>query len=467
MIDVFVSVHNGLWNPEKWISSRSPVANTSNKYNKKVNDPKERVIEEESDIILSPQRGSFGTGCHVSSNSFGSNRASNDSRSREHFNERNKMEDSNDSHRSNINSRRVGSGRILAKERDRPNEWVDRSYDRSYEHKDGRDGRDSRDNRNDDYNERRGGRYDRRPNREVNSNRNMRYESQRYKEQKYSREEEDEPEWFTEGPTSKHDTIELKGFDDDINSTHIRDFSEDKEVCNKKKDLESKVQNQTICEPNGRDSEKEVKNDDFDVNAMFKTEDWLKGYETTENKIISSSVGISDNESDITVKSRFKRFFRDSPNQTMSSMASEATHLQTNETSVKNRPKESVATPSMIPSNTQNNPISPEKIFELLSNGSTRLSIEQMSNQKFDPRKAMSLTEIEANLSKMDIKSSENTDDKRAFNKLIFDLNKKSVQNLNSMDRPQNEVKNETTLNANTGRTVRYTEIDAKRAVNS
>ncbi|GAB6030333.1 eukaryotic translation initiation factor 4E nuclear import factor 1 [Chamberlinius hualienensis] len=189
-------------------------------------DPKERLKEDQDGIILSPQRRSFGTGCHVTQqitgSSIGNNNANNNSsNSNVNSGGGNRRSESpelrfNDRDNHREPSRRIGSGRFSNRERER-----DRERDFGYRGGDlhgdgGRRSNDSRDLRSgggggggyrfrrDDGN--RMGRdisskdYDRRSN---------------HKEKNFRRiEEEEEPEWFSCGPSSQSETIELRGFDD-------------------------------------------------------------------------------------------------------------------------------------------------------------------------------------------------------------------------------------------------------------
>ena len=429
------SEKNGLWNPEKWISSRSPNGHTpANKYNKREekkanNDLKERIIEEgNDDIILSPQRGSFGTGCHVSSG-FGMAKAMNEprNRDRDHFSERNKSEDSEANHRSN-SSRRIGTGRVGQKERERERtgDWPERSFDKSYD-RNGRDIRDNRD-RNDDFSDRRNrnrGFYDRRPN-----NRNNRYDSDR-RDYRNSRDEEEEPEWFTEGPTSKLETIELKGFDEDEAIRDDRKASESKggrkdnnELNDDKRSLNDSLK---AGKGNGDGNDKsEDKTDEFDVNAWMKTESWFgDGYQTPDNKMISSLGGISNNfdkECDNNNMSRFKRWFQENPNQTNNSVAMDS---RKNDNMINRNESREVAASGAVHSNTQmSSGVSPEKIFELLK-GSNRFAMEQLPQPKIDPTKMINLAEIEAHLPNA---NSPVTTSNKVFDKLFTDMSRKSVQ---------------------------------------
>lgn len=146
-------------------------------------DPKERLAREErDDLVLSPQRRSFGTGCHVSqppprpTPSSESGPSAKDDQGGGGLLHREPP------------SRRIGSGRILRDQRD----W-DRE-NREYGYGGGR--------RFDDASHSSGG----------GGGHSNRY-GRRGRDERI--EEEEEPEWFVGGPTSQHDTIELVGFEED------------------------------------------------------------------------------------------------------------------------------------------------------------------------------------------------------------------------------------------------------------
>lgn len=192
-------------------SSNAPVARVVNQesnskrrgacYSSTINgvDPRDR-IRKENGIILSPQRKSFNMGCQMPS---APNSQIHPSISRVDRGEREVS-----------NRARIGSGRILNR---------DVSWDYKPPDKDVPDV---------DYNFRPSGglishrdskdrEYEKRFEREKENKRyvNPRYSnhygnsnSNRQRMQSDSR--DDEPEWFSGGPTSQHDTIELRGFDD-------------------------------------------------------------------------------------------------------------------------------------------------------------------------------------------------------------------------------------------------------------
>ncbi|XP_048412404.2 eukaryotic translation initiation factor 4E transporter isoform X3 [Stegostoma tigrinum] len=185
----------GIWDPEKWHASlypssgrSSPTDGTKKDYSsdldravlkRRMADPRERIKEEDIDVVLSPQRRSFGGGCHVISTS-NSRRSGSPLENKE-----------NENSRGLGAQRRIGSGRIIAS----------RTFDRDGRDKDLRD-RDVREGR--DYKEKRF-------RREYGDGKRVFGERRRC--DSYT---EEEPEWFSAGPTSQSETIELTGFDDKV-----------------------------------------------------------------------------------------------------------------------------------------------------------------------------------------------------------------------------------------------------------
>ncbi|KAM4707694.1 eukaryotic translation initiation factor 4E transporter isoform 2-T2 [Discoglossus pictus] len=180
---------DGVWDPEKWHASLYPSSGRSSpveglrkepdlertSLKRRIADPRERVKEDDLDVVLSPQRRSFGGGCHVTA-AVSSRRAGSPLDNKE-----------NESLRL-MGGRRIGSGRIMAA----------RGFDRDM--RDPREGRD----REKEY-------KDKRFRRDYGDNK--RVFGERRRNDSYT---EEEPEWFSGGPTSQSETIELTGFDDKI-----------------------------------------------------------------------------------------------------------------------------------------------------------------------------------------------------------------------------------------------------------
>ncbi|XP_076108608.1 uncharacterized protein LOC143076653 isoform X1 [Mytilus galloprovincialis] len=216
----------GLWDPEKWFRSfdsgagdRLSPLNVGEKEKKteylnkrRPSDPKERLKEEKDGIVLSPQRRSFGTGCHVTAPTM-----------------TRQVSCPADYKDDNRNVRRIGSGRIQIDrdrgERDREPQHAQREREPQRE-RDYRairdrfdDGRDRRyDNRGDNRGYRR--EYDDR----RDFSRHFSRDNGRNRHDSYRHREEEEPEWFSEGPTSQNDRIELHGFEGprEVKEEHVK-----------------------------------------------------------------------------------------------------------------------------------------------------------------------------------------------------------------------------------------------------
>ncbi|PKU33514.1 eukaryotic translation initiation factor 4e transporter isoform x1 [Limosa lapponica baueri] len=105
---------DGVWDPEKWHASLYPTSGRTSPVEsfkkdldsdrtslmRRIVDPRERVKEDDLDVVLSPQRRSFGGGCHVTA-AVSSRRAGSP------------LEKENDGVRV-IGGRRIGSGRIIS-----------------------------------------------------------------------------------------------------------------------------------------------------------------------------------------------------------------------------------------------------------------------------------------------------------------------------------------------------------------
>ncbi|NXY88677.1 4ET factor, partial [Alcedo cyanopectus] len=183
---------DGVWDPEKWHASLYPSSGRTSPVEsfrkdldsdrtslmRRIVDPRERVKEDDLDVVLSPQRRSFGGGCHVSA-AVSSRRAGSP------------LEKENEGVRV-LGGRRIGSGRIISA----------RAFDKDHRGGD-KDSRDARD-RDRDY-------KDKRFRREFGDSK--RVFGERRRNDSYT---EEEPEWFSAGPTSQSETIELTGFDDKI-----------------------------------------------------------------------------------------------------------------------------------------------------------------------------------------------------------------------------------------------------------
>ncbi|XP_061933532.1 eukaryotic translation initiation factor 4E transporter isoform X3 [Apis cerana] len=257
-LDTSYNNSRGVWDPERWHSGRkrsdTPPKDertgrgdqvTENHNKRRNGDPRERIRKEQDGIVLSPQRRSFNSGCFVNVNQPSNRRPESP------------IGKTEVSHREPV--RRIGSGRILTRDiwdfrpeneklepafrsgaggtsmRDRDNRDIRDGKDRenARERDRDRDNLRERDERNERFERRSFGRdysdRERERDRDRATERNDRnHQSERDKdrgrERRFSndrrrtysenRSDADEPEWFSSGPTSQHDTIELRGFED-------------------------------------------------------------------------------------------------------------------------------------------------------------------------------------------------------------------------------------------------------------
>ncbi|XP_052414712.1 eukaryotic translation initiation factor 4E transporter isoform X4 [Carassius gibelio] len=180
---------DGVWDPEKWHASLYPSSENgcpTEGYKKdyaedrvplkrRIADPRERLKDDDLEVVLSPQRRSFGGGCQVAPPALPRRPIS-------------PLENKENESLRLGGARRIGSGRIIASRVFERDARVDkeRERDREREFKDKRFRRDFGDKR---------------------------VFSERRRNDSYA---EEEPEWFSGGPTSQSETIELIGFDDKI-----------------------------------------------------------------------------------------------------------------------------------------------------------------------------------------------------------------------------------------------------------
>uniref|UniRef100_A0A671XSR8 Eukaryotic translation initiation factor 4E nuclear import factor 1 n=1 Tax=Sparus aurata TaxID=8175 RepID=A0A671XSR8_SPAAU len=251
---------DGVWDPEKWHASLYPTSERSSPVEgfkkdyvddriplkRRIPDPRERLKEDDLDVILSPQRRSFGGGCQ-------GNAALAPHIRRPVSPLENKE---NESLRLGA-ARRIGSGRIIAARAFEREARVEKERERERDFKDKRFRRDFGDKR---------------------------VFSERRRNDSYA---EEEPEWFSGGPTSQSETIELIGFDDKIleddkrRSKRSRKRTESlKEVveCNGgqagEKDIGQSSADQEVPHP---DVLPEQSTGDFDFNEFFNLEKTMPG----------------------------------------------------------------------------------------------------------------------------------------------------------------------------------------------
>ncbi|CAG9814994.1 unnamed protein product [Phaedon cochleariae] len=344
-------------------------------------DPRERVRKENDGIVLSPQRRSFNTGCFVPASSSGGGGGGGGGRGaesggvggaggrggRSHSPLGGKGDGSHLGIREiqTTNTRRIGSGRIMRDSWDFGGgsdktenggdgaEYGFRSGQQ--QHREGRGINDHRGGGEDKYEQRR--MFDRdfgRDRGESNSKEGGGRRNSRYDRRRISDREQEEPEWFSCGPTSQNDTIELRGFDDGkkkLSPSRVRrakEWSKKKneptqkptdekeepkeakgrstpspqvggksvEQSQKRNSAEKKVEKQPSDSVGERKKEEEVKADATDHG--FNLDDFLKC--DTIPGLLTNGVGTDEENT----KSRFSRWFNkpDSPEKTSSRRSS-------------------------------------------------------------------------------------------------------------------------------------------------
>ncbi|XP_034541577.1 eukaryotic translation initiation factor 4E transporter isoform X2 [Notolabrus celidotus] len=251
----------GVWDPEKWHASLYPTSERSSPVEgfkkdyvddrihlkRRIPDPRERLKEDDLDVVLSPQRRSFGGGCQGN--------AALAPHIRRPISPLENKE--NESLRLG-GARRIGSGRIIAARAFEREARAEKERERERDFKDKRFRRDFGDKR---------------------------VFSERRRNDSYA---EEEPEWFSAGPTSQSETIELIGFDDKIleddkrRSKRSRKRAESlKEVaeCNggqaeERSGVSQSTADQEVPHP---DVLPEQTTGDFDFNEFFNLEKTMPG----------------------------------------------------------------------------------------------------------------------------------------------------------------------------------------------
>lgn len=188
------------WSFGKKQRAETPAENGSksdlqDNHKRRSGDPKERLRKEQDRIVLSPQRESFNHGCFVPAGREALRITSN----RAHSPLGGKNDGGNTHSGSNSNARRIGSGRIIR------DPWDD-DFGSGFR-------RDNANNNRDERYERRSFNrdFDKEKDRHIGRGSNGRFNDRR---RISADSKEEEPEWFSGGPLSQTDTIELRGFDD-------------------------------------------------------------------------------------------------------------------------------------------------------------------------------------------------------------------------------------------------------------
>ncbi|KAF5291743.1 hypothetical protein FQA39_LY14231 [Lamprigera yunnana] len=187
---------NGVRDPELFQRNRSETPNENgirndDMHKRRPGDPRERIRKEQDGIVLSPQRRSFNSGCFVP--------LKDNHRGNRQHSPIGKTEAPHIAHREiSQGTRRIGSGRILT--RDVPWDFQEKQeIDNDFGY------------RRDDRFERRFGR-DFEKDKEKHTGRSGRFGEGRRRMPSDNKDEE--PEWFSGGPLSQAETIELRGFED-------------------------------------------------------------------------------------------------------------------------------------------------------------------------------------------------------------------------------------------------------------
>ncbi|XP_015113085.1 eukaryotic translation initiation factor 4E transporter isoform X2 [Diachasma alloeum] len=245
-----ISSSRGTWDPERWHMDRkrseTPPEEDQRRndlpieYKRRSGDPRERLRKEQDGIVLSPQRRSFNSGCFVNITQPPPRRPESPIHKPEV------------PHREPV--RRIGSGRLLTRDmwdfRPETEKLEPERTDFAFRNtgngsrevgrepmrdRDNNRDRDIRDDRNERFERRSFGRdfgdretrdrNDRHPMDRDKDRRERKFATDRRRTYSNEPREQEEPEWFSGGPISQHDTIELRGFDD---------IPEEKTIKNKK-----------------------------------------------------------------------------------------------------------------------------------------------------------------------------------------------------------------------------------------
>lgn len=274
---------DGVWDPEKWHASLYPSSETScpaEGYKKdyvddrvplkrRIADPRERVKDDDLEVVLSPQRRSFGGGCQVAQTALPRRPTS-------------PLENKENESLRLGGARRIGSGRIMASRVFERDARVDKERERDRE----RDFKDKRFRR--DFGDKR-------------------VFSERRRNDSYA---EEEPEWFSGGPTSQSETIELIGFDDKILEDDKRRTKRSKKRPESVKEVECNgglSEGPEVVRESGADQEvphaellPEQTPGDFDFNEFFNLEKTMPGLASMIEDVLADGPVMA---------SRFSRWF--------------------------------------------------------------------------------------------------------------------------------------------------------------
>uniref|UniRef100_A0A8C1K647 Eukaryotic translation initiation factor 4E nuclear import factor 1 n=1 Tax=Cyprinus carpio TaxID=7962 RepID=A0A8C1K647_CYPCA len=264
---------DGVWDPEKWHASLYPsseISGPTEGYKKdyaedrvplkrRITDPRERVKDDDLEVVLSPQRRSFGGGCQVAPTALPRRPIS-------------PLENKENESLRLGGARRIGSGRIVASRVFERDARVDkeRERDREREFKDKRFRRDFGDKR---------------------------VFSERRRNDSYA---EEEPEWFSGGPTSQSETIELIGFDDKILEDDKRRTKRSRKKPESVKEVECNgglSEDPEVVQESGADQEvphaevlPEQTPGEFDFNEFFNLEKTMPGLASLQQQSVDPAL---------------------------------------------------------------------------------------------------------------------------------------------------------------------------------
>ncbi|XP_050442719.1 eukaryotic translation initiation factor 4E transporter-like isoform X2 [Adelges cooleyi] len=257
-----------------------PVENGDIKVEKKSQDAKDR-LKKDQDIVLSPQRRSFNSGCFVTANATGPKRSNSPlNTAAKQYVEREPIRE----------QRRIGSGRLMSRD-----SWetgyrpAENGIANSYSFSKG-SFRDTAEPRRKDFEFDRGDsdryrNYDRFNNKSSGNYDKRRNDSYRSQE---------EPEWMTDGPTSQNDTIELRGFDDPPTDKSKKPKKSKTSARAKKNSIDSTSTDVTTAAKGTNDKLKKTKKEKDEDKKKKSTTD--KSNEESDDQTKKSSDSISGNE---------------------------------------------------------------------------------------------------------------------------------------------------------------------------
>ncbi|XP_077995170.1 uncharacterized protein LOC144448766 isoform X3 [Glandiceps talaboti] len=285
---------DGRWDPERWHMSQSgkrsrgpsPIQFIDRRpsdlerdifRNRRPSDAKERLKEERDGIVLSPQRRSFGHGCQGSIQSTYQRRSGSPLEQKDGG--------GNHGNSGSQSQRRIGSGRLTNRTRSL-------DYDDRADRNSGRPGRDRYDR---DYeHEKDDGRYDRYGSKD----------SKRYgKYNSHHGRKEPEPEWYSAGPSSQSETIELRGFNrSDELRKEIQERRHIPEVISVKNRNGSFETHRSSSPETSQDQDTSAPTEDqsFDINQFFNFSDAIPGLQ---------DISVTPDVGEVSQTSRFSQWF--------------------------------------------------------------------------------------------------------------------------------------------------------------